>query len=82
MSTDLVSPPPARRSAGVAVFLSFLLPGAGQLYVSRWLAGTLFLLGWLIGVVLTVVTFGVLFLVPMLVWIAAMIHAARAADRR
>ncbi|MCY7419651.1 MAG: hypothetical protein LH650_14395, partial [Chloroflexi bacterium] len=44
--------PQARHSAFAAAFLSFLLPGLGQIYAGRWLRGALFMIPWLLAAAL------------------------------
>src|SRR3954453_4470080 len=43
---------PARHSAFAAAFLSFLLPGLGQVYAGRLLRGAVFMIPWLLAVAL------------------------------
>jgi LCP family protein required for cell wall assembly len=44
--------PQARHSAFAAAFLSFLLPGLGQIYAGRWRRGAFFMVPWLLAVAL------------------------------
>jgi len=44
--------PQARHSAFAAAFLSFLLPGLGQIYAGRWLRGVVFMVPWLLAAAL------------------------------
>jgi LCP family protein required for cell wall assembly len=44
--------PQARHSAFAAAFLSFLLPGLGQMYAGRWRRGAFFMVPWLLAAAL------------------------------
>ena len=44
--------PQARHSAFAAAFLSFLLPGLGQIYARRWRRGAFFMVPWLLAAAL------------------------------
>ncbi|MFN7953542.1 MAG: hypothetical protein U0610_17580 [bacterium] len=61
------------KSAGVAVFLSFLIPGLGDLYCGRLLKGSIFFLLDLVCVLLLFVGIGVL--VFPCVWFLGLISA-------
>lgn len=67
------------KSTGVAVFLSFLIPGLGSLYAGSILGGALILGAWIFGLILTTILIG--FPIIFLAWVIGMIHAAAAADR-
>lgn len=67
------------KSTGVAVFLSFLIPGLGSLYAGSILGGMLILLSWIVGLVLTTILIG--FPIVFFAWVTGMVHAAIAADR-
>lgn len=65
---------PERKSAGLAVFLSFLFPGAGQMYCGRVGRGLLFMF-------LTMLGFGAFFIPGFALWIAQLFDAASTANR-
>lgn len=44
--------PRARKSSFAAAFLSFLLPGLGQMYAGRWLRGACFMIPWILAAAL------------------------------
>ena len=60
------------KSPGVAVVLSFFLPGLGSLYAEEYGAGFGLLLLWAVSLVLAIPTLGLL---PLIVWIIGMVAA-------
>ena len=64
---------------GLAVALSFLLPGLGQIYNQEFRKGTGFIIAYIISWVLSFVVVGWFFLV--IVWIWSMVDAYQSAGR-
>jgi len=64
---------------GLAVALSFLLPGLGQIYNQEFRKGTEFIIAYIISWVLSFVVVGWLFLV--IVWIWSMVDAYHSAGK-
>jgi len=64
---------------GVAVALSFLLPGLGQIYNQEFRKGAGFIIAYIISWVLSFVVVGWFFLV--IVWIWSMVDAYQSAGR-
>jgi TM2 domain-containing membrane protein YozV len=68
-----------RKSTGVALLLSVLWPGVGQIYVGRFGQGAAFMFGSLVAAMLMVVLIGFLIYPAVLIW--AMIDAYKAAEQ-
>jgi len=64
---------------GLAVVLSFLLPGLGQIYNQEFRKGTEFIIAYIISWALSFVVVGWFFLV--IVWIWSMVDAYQSAGR-
>lgn len=68
-----------RKSTGVALLLSVLWPGAGQIYVGRFGQGAAFMFGSLLAAVLMLVLIGFLIYPALLIW--SMIDAYKATEQ-
>jgi TM2 domain-containing membrane protein YozV/ribosomal protein L40E len=68
-----------QKSVGLAVFLTFLIPGLGQLYARRTGKGVAFLVAWFFSVLLMFVIIG--FFIAPVVWIWAMIDAVNSVSK-
>ena len=79
--TQAPQPAPAQRpqkNAGLALVLSFLLPGVGQLYLNETRKGILMIVLALVGAALTAILIGLLLYIPVLIW--SMVDAWRTAN--
>jgi len=68
-------PTAAPKSGGVAVILSFFIPGLGHLYTGNPLSAVLWFVGDVICWVIGFLTGGIGFIILPFVWLGAMIHA-------
>jgi len=64
---------------GLAVLLSFLLPGLGQIYNQQFTKGTRFMIGYVVSWVLSFIVIGWFFLI--VVWIWSMVDAYQSTGR-
>ncbi len=67
-SPQATQPRPGAKNPTLAVVLSFLLPGVGQLYLNQTRKGILMIVLAIIGAILTAFVIGLLLYIPVLIW--------------
>jgi TM2 domain-containing membrane protein YozV len=66
------------KNAGIALLISFFIPGVGSLYAGKTSTGVIILVGFIVSCVLTLVVIGILGVIGF--WIWGMIDAYQAAQ--
>lgn len=69
------------KQAGIAILLSFLIPGVGSMYAGEPGRGTIVLVIWLVTLVVAAATLGLGLILTLAVWIWGMVTANGASRR-